>query len=308
MKRINEIKNSDEKMIIPESFLTGRKQFDKWFSNFGGIILGCSNYVSGSSGGGKTTLMANIMVWLDGVVSAMYSREMTKKRLLTQVRDLKFHDNAYIADAEDCPTFDDFMKEINELKPKIVIVDSLQVVAKEDYFMKGIMGEDEACYKIIKQLRDYVNKNNAVLFLVGHNTKDGDFAGKNTIMQMMDSHIDIVFDKVTKTRTVGWGQKNRNGAMTSIPFDIKDSQIVFDAEEIKSEDYNAFEEALFFVESIFSNETFLRKATEEQKKEFKKRFEAAKKTTRKSKTGVSALAEDLITWIRLHESLEFNNL
>ena len=108
---------------------------------------------------------------------------------------------------------------------------------------------------------------------------------------------------------MGWGQKNRNGAMTSIPFDLKDSQVIFNLEETKEDNsYSAFVEALSYAQSILTNETFIRKATEAQKKEFKKRLEACKKENRKSKTGLSVLGEDIISWIRLHESLDFNSL
>jgi hypothetical protein len=76
------------------------------------------------------------------------------------------------------------------------------------------MTEDVACYSIIKRLREWISANNAILFLIGHNTKGKsgeNFAGKNTIIQMMDAHIAMTHDKENKCRIIEWGQKNRKG-------------------------------------------------------------------------------------------------
>lgn len=311
MKKLNdETKNGVS--IVPESLMTLKEEFDIWFSRFGGIVLGSSIYVTGTSGGGKSTLMANIMTWLKDEVSLMYSREMLAKYLKAQVSDLKFPDNAYIADVEDNPNFDSFMQDVYKLQPKIIIIDSLQVIAKEDYVMTGIMGEDAACYKIIKTLRDYVNSVNGVLFLIGHNTKDGVFAGANTNMQMIDAHIDIVYDKITNTRTMSWGQKNRKGPMGEpLPFSIDKSEIIFNSknETLTGNEYNAFYDSFNFIQGILESETFLRKASEEQKKLFRKRLAECKKKNLKGKIGsLNLLAANIVSWLELHEKLELNTL
>lgn len=213
---------------------TGQDIFDNWFSNSGGIVLGSAIYVSGTSGAGKTTLMANIMEWLNNEVSCLYSREMRLSPLLKQVPNLVNAENAFVADVESCPDFETFVNEIETIKPKIIIIDSLQVIAKEDYVLKKTKSEEEACYYIIQVLREYIHKNNAILFLIGHNTKDGNFAGANTIIQMMDAHIDMVFDKKENTRTMSWGVKNRKGKMGSIPYFIEDGKIMFVAESVNA--------------------------------------------------------------------------
>jgi len=225
------LKISDVQHKHEPALKTGQEIFDEWFSSPGGIVLGSAIYVSGTSGAGKTTLMANIMEWLNNEVSCLYSREMRLSPLLKQVPNLVNAEKAFVADVESCPDFDTFVNEIETIKPKIIIIDSLQVIAKEDYVLKKTKNEEEACYYIIQVLRDYIHKNNAILFLIGHNTKDGNFAGANTIIQMMDAHIDMVFDKKENTRTMSWGVKNRKGKMGSIPYFIEDGKILFEKEE-----------------------------------------------------------------------------
>ena len=304
MKRINEVKQEPamvtatadvpdaNAMVLPDTIKTGKQEFDEWFSSLGGIVVGCSNYVSGTSGGGKTTLLANLMTWLPTEITAMYCREMTRKRLLNQLHAVEFPDNAFISDIDEDPTFEDFMNSIYELKPKVVIVDSLQVIAKEDFKMKNIMSVDDACYEIIRQLRKYVEKNNAILFLVGHNTKDGEFAGANTIIQMMDAHIEVVFDKGTKTRTMSFGQKNRNGVISSIPFDMKDGKIIF-ATEMSANTVNTtststtkpYVNLITNISNILDVDKFLATIDEERRKTVKKLLTT--ETRKNDKIGIS---------------------
>jgi RecA-family ATPase len=83
-----------------------------------------------------------------------------------------------------CPTLDCFIKEIDRECPKLVIVDSLQVIMKEDY--RGVSA-DVSVFQIIQKLRDWTEKNDAILIIIGHVTKEGEFEGKNTIKQMIET-------------------------------------------------------------------------------------------------------------------------
>ena len=231
------------------TILTGKQIFDKWFSADGGIVIGSAIYVSGTSGAGKTTLMVNLMKWLKEYKTSMYLREMESGNVKQQTRNIDFdHNNAFVCDIKSCENFNEYMKELDVLKPKVVIIDSLQVIAKEDYEVIGAVSEDAACYKIIKKLREWISKNNAILFLIGHNAKGkkGDnFAGKNTIIQMMDAHIAMTHDKERDCRIIEWGQKNRKGEMGSLMYSFEKSGIEFYTEEqwkaknsaIKNEDF-----------------------------------------------------------------------
>lgn len=226
-KRYNEVEILKEK-----SLFTGKDRFDKWFSKDGGIVWGSAIFVTGTSGAGKTTLMVNLMKWLENVKTSMYLREMTSGSTKEQTLNINLtHNNAYFVDSSGCETFEDYMRELDALQPKVVIVDSLQVIAMEDYAMKESMSEEKACYEVIKRLREWVDKNKAILFLIGHNKKDGEFAGRNTIMQMMDAHIEMVHHKKGNYRTISWGQKNRKGPMGTLYYDFEKDGIEFFTEE-----------------------------------------------------------------------------
>ena len=217
---IKEVEGKDE-----QSILTGVEHFDNWLSSSKGFVVPSAIFLTGSSGAGKTTLMIDLMNKMSGHVTSLYSREMIKESVRQQTKGIVFnHENALISDRNSCPTFDEYMVLLDEIKPKMIVIDSLQSIAQEDY---SNMSEDAATLMIVSRLRAWIEKNNAVLILIGHVTKDDVFAGRNTIMQYMDVHIEMIFNKKENFRTISFGQKNRKGPMGTLYYTICNSGITF---------------------------------------------------------------------------------
>ncbi len=204
---------------------TGNPVLDEWWSSDGGIVIGTSIFLTGTSGSGKSTFSVEMARILENHKTLIYSREMHRSDVKQQTQRLNVHhDNVLVADFETCPRFEDFVKILDEAKPKFIIIDSLQVVSLEDYPDEN---QENAQYNIIKTLREWIKKNNAVLFVIGHNKKDGEFRGANTIMQMFDAHIEMIHDKDTDIRTMAWGQKNRKGPLKSLTYEFTSNSIEF---------------------------------------------------------------------------------
>ena len=215
----------DIKVVNEKTIMTGNQMFDKWFSKDGGIVPGSIIFVTGTSGAGKTTLMINLMNWLKNNKSSFYSREMSISSLKQQVKDYNFkNNNAYFVDDEDCPHINDYFKELDVIKPEVVIVDSLQAIASADF---PEMSEEKASVIVRQKLEQWCKANGSTLFLIGHNTKDNEFAGKNTNMQMVDAHMVLEYDKKTETRRIFWGKKNRKGPMGELFYKIVNGSIEF---------------------------------------------------------------------------------
>lgn len=228
-------------IVNDETVKTGNRMFDEWFSRDGGIVPGSIIFVTGNSGAGKTTLMLNLMNWLKGHVSSFYSREMGLGAIKHQVQGLEFDNpNASFADHNDCPHIEDYIKELESLKPSFVIVDSLQAIAEQDY---PEMGVEKASVMVRNMIEKWCKANNATLFLIGHNTKDNEFAGKNTNMQMVDAHMVLEYDKKTGIRKIYWGKKNRKGPMGELNYKIENGNIEFykNTEEVNfTDDFQGF--------------------------------------------------------------------
>lgn len=230
METLNQEKFTNIEEKSEPTILTGIPELDNWFSTKGGMVIGSAIFLTGSSGSGKTTLMTFLAKMLSNVVYSIYSREMPKHALKEQVERLKItSENLYISDAATRPTFESYVAALDEIKPKIVVVDSVQVIAMEDF---PNVSETKAIYHIIKTLREWTDKNNAVLIIIGHVTKDDVFRGDNTIMQMFDAHMEMIFDKKAKTRTLSWGQKNRKGPMGDpLYYEFEGSEVLFYTED-----------------------------------------------------------------------------
>ena len=207
------------------SIMTGNKKLDDFWSKDGGMVVGSAIFLTGTSGAGKTTLSVFLSKLLNNLKVSIYSREMHRSSVMQQTKRLNItHDNLFISDEQTCPTFIEYMELLDEMKPKIVVIDSLQVIAMTDYANDN---QDDAQIAMIQELRTWTMNNNAVLFVIGHNKKDGEFRGANTIMQLFDAHLEMVHDKSDDSRHMSWGQKNRKGPLCSLYYTFTKDSIEF---------------------------------------------------------------------------------
>lgn len=205
LKRYDEIESPEVSYL-----LTGIEKFDNFYSNEGGISWGSMNFVTGSSGAGKTTGLVELQTLIKAYKSALYQRESLGGQVRDRNKNQNFHDNCYITDGNLCPNLDMFMEEVDRMEVKILIIDSLQVVA--DDFMERFKGNEDKCIKhVYMSLLKWVQRTGGIVFLIGHVTKDDTFAGKNGIMQMMDAHLEFIYDEKNGENFCRFGQKNRLG-------------------------------------------------------------------------------------------------
>jgi len=193
------------------TILTGIDIFDDFYSKKRGFVIGTFNFFTGTSGAGKTTLMVNLMKALKEMVSIYYAREATSASIKDQLGSVIDHDNAYFADRRTHATFKDFMEELHVLKPRFVVVDSIQAIAMEDFMD---ISEDEASNRMRIELAHYAEDNNAVVIAIGHVNKDNTHKGSNTIMHMSDVHLmakEESNEGLPSVRKLYFGQKNRKG-------------------------------------------------------------------------------------------------
>lgn len=207
MKSLN---YSEVEVTLDSTVKTGNKELDAFFSADGGLVEKSAIFLTGTPGAGKTTFAFVLQNIIKNYKTCLYSREMTAAAVKNQLKRYgTAHENAYIVDRKRCDNLSGFIEEeLNVLKPKVVIIDSLQVIMREDYANES---PEKSGYNIIKTLRDWVEENSAILIVVGHVTKEGEFEGRNTIKHMFDAHLEMIYDEKKNTRTISWA-KNRFGA------------------------------------------------------------------------------------------------
>lgn len=232
---------------------TGEETLDGFLSNDGGFVEKSAIFLTGTPGAGKTTLAIILQRLLKDYKTSLYSREMSASSVKNQMKRYEVqHENAYIADKEMCNNITSFIDELNELMPKVVIVDSLQVIMKEDYCD---VSPEKSAFEIIQKLREWTDKNDAVLIVVGHVNKDGEFEGRNTIQHMFDAHLEMIFDKKKNTRTISWA-KNRLGSVgQTLYYEFGEESMEFYTKEQydASKNKKTIEEYIFEMISTFLN-------------------------------------------------------
>lgn len=192
------------------------------FSDLGGIIPSQVMLLTGVPGSGKTTLACYIGSHIsDFIVNnervkhrphgpvVLISREMSnfQIKLLSQ-KVANFGEIKILQSSAKIDHMDEWMNDIVQLHPSLIILDSIQQLAKE---MCGSVSANEE--KIITIFKDIAQTINTPMLLIGHVTKSGNFKGKNSLQHDVDTHIHINFDKETGEREITL-EKNRFGSIS----------------------------------------------------------------------------------------------
>jgi len=219
----------DVKTRNTPTLLLGDPKIDNFASNKDGFVIGSSVFFTGTSGAGKTSFAIFLQKLFKNEKSALYSREMPACDVKEQTERFGVdHRNALIADKDDCANVKEFIQAIDVAKPKVVIIDSLQVLLKED--CTGGKPEQEL-WDLIATLREWTNRNDAVLFVIGHVTKGGVFEGSNTIKHMFDAHMHMNYDQVKEERTLTWTKNRKGSTAIKLYYTFTNDDIVFFTED-----------------------------------------------------------------------------
>ena len=200
---------------VPEQFfnplVTGMKAVDDAWSELGGIVPSQVTFITGNPGAGKTTLSLAIGACLSSQVPiAFISLEMSDFQLANQAKKIPGFGGVDIsADFDQELT----MKALRDLKPGLIILDSIQKAARK---MKDEHGKnlpfDRAQYEIVSMFTQYAKETWTPVFLIGHCDKSGNYKGPSDLLHDVDSHLLVNYDKEMDLRTFSFG-KNRFGGM-----------------------------------------------------------------------------------------------
>ncbi len=166
-----------------ERHLTGMSEFDRVLG--GGIVPGSVILIGGDPGIGKSTLLLQASDALSrnyGMVLYVSGEESVGQTKLRASRLGVVSDQLYVL----CETnLEQIEKHIEELKPKVVIIDSIQTV-----FLPSIQSAPGSVTQIREctgLLITSAKGRNIPIFLVGHVTKEGLLAGPRILEHMVDT-------------------------------------------------------------------------------------------------------------------------
>ncbi|MFH1186550.1 MAG: DNA repair protein RadA [Candidatus Levyibacteriota bacterium] len=183
----------------------------------GGIVPGSVILLAGDPGIGKSTLLLQIALSLSGgeaKKSILYiSGEESEQQLKLRADRISKKGKANNLSVLAITDTDAVVLAIEEEKPDLVIIDSIQTMESEGLGgLSGSIGQVRyATSSFIKMAKAF----NIPIILVGHVTKEGMVAGPMVLSHMVDAVLFLEGEKNTGTRILR-GLKNRFGPVDEV--------------------------------------------------------------------------------------------
>ncbi len=191
-------------------FPTGMSELDRVLG--GGAVRGSLVLVGGAPGIGKSTLMLQICGQLCSAAKVLYvSGEESQRQVKLRAERLNVRsDNLYLM-AE--TKLGDILEAVQELKPDVLIVDSIQTMYNGDRnSLPGSISQVKECTMVLMNL---AKGENITVFVIGHVNKEGALAGPKVLEHMVDCVLYFEGEEHMAYRILR-AAKNRFGATNEI--------------------------------------------------------------------------------------------
>jgi DNA repair protein RadA/Sms len=171
-----------------------------------GITPSAVTLFTGTPGVGKTTLMLQLANSLtrSGNVVLYNTREEDPMQVRRTCRRLGFTHGFYIGQER---LVQSVLANLTDLRNKnpgkhaFLILDSL--ASHDDGFYPSGLTNSMTQVRITEAVTSYCKENYAIAFIVGHVTKNDEWAGKQQIKHTVDSHLHFFIDRKERSATCG---------------------------------------------------------------------------------------------------------
>ena len=202
-------------------FSTGMGELDRVLG--GGAVVGSLVLVGGAPGIGKSTLLLQICNSLCAGRRVLYvSGEESEQQIKLRAQRVGVApEELYILSET---RMSDILESIDEIKPDILIADSIQTLYNElNESSPGSVSQVKDCTMALMQF----SKNRGItVFVVGHINKDGAIAGPKVLEHMVDCVLYFEGDQNTSYRLLR-AAKNRFGSTNEIGvFEMVDTGLI----------------------------------------------------------------------------------
>lgn len=191
-------------------FCTGMGELDRVLG--GGAVAGSLVLVGGAPGIGKSTLLLQICSSLCQGRTVLYvSGEESERQLKLRAQRLGVSPQDLFILSE--TRLSDILEAIEQVKPDILIVDSIQTLYNEENDSSpGSVSQVKDCTMSLMQLS---KSQGITVFVVGHINKDGAIAGPKVLEHMVDCVLYFEGDQNSSYRLLR-AAKNRFGSTNEI--------------------------------------------------------------------------------------------
>ncbi|MBQ3541851.1 MAG: DNA repair protein RadA [Oscillospiraceae bacterium] len=202
-------------------FHTGMGELDRVLG--GGAVAGSLVLVGGAPGIGKSTLLLQICDQLCKERRVLYvSGEESERQLKLRAQRLGVAPEELLILSE--TRLSDILEAVEETKPDILIVDSIQTLYQEENeSAPGSVSQVKDCTMTMMQLS---KQQGITVFVVGHINKDGNIAGPKVLEHMVDCVLYFEGDAKSSYRLLR-AAKNRFGSTNEIGvFEMADTGLI----------------------------------------------------------------------------------
>ena len=177
----------------------------------GGLVPGSLVLLGGEPGIGKSTLALQVLLQLTDLRTLYASGEESARQLKLRAERLAGNpENLYIC-AE--TSLDRIFDHVNELKPQIVVIDSIQTIGTSA--IEASIGSISQIRECAVRILDFAKSNNIPFIIVGHITKEGTLAGPKVLEHIVDTVLQFEGDQHYMYRILR-AQKNRFGSTSEL--------------------------------------------------------------------------------------------
>ena len=189
---------------------TGYLELDRVLG--GGLVKGSLIVLGGEPGIGKSTLILQLCEKVQGDGNVLYvSGEESAEQIKLRADRLEVKNNELMFLGE---TDIDVIKDaIFEMKPKLVIIDSIQTMYSEE--ITAAAGSVSQVREITAQIMRMCKAQQITTIIIGHVTKEGNIAGPRVLEHMVDTVLYLEGERYNTYRILR-AVKNRFGSTNEI--------------------------------------------------------------------------------------------
>lgn len=185
-------------------FQTASKEFDRVIG--GGIVPGSVVLIGGEPGIGKSTLLLQLSLRFDKEVLYISGEESASQIKLRADRISSKESNCSIYPETNLQLI---IQKCRELKPSLVIIDSIQTIASE--LIESYAGSISQVRECAGEIIHFAKTTATPVIFVGHINKEGSIAGPKVLEHMVDTVLQFEGDRNHVYRILR-SSKNRFGS------------------------------------------------------------------------------------------------
>ena len=190
----------------------------------GGLVPGSMTLLGGEPGIGKSTLILQTVMRLEGMKVLYVSGEESARQLKLRADRINTHlnPNCQLSTFNCQPSnvlvvceamIENVFEHIREVEPDLVVIDSIQTMATET--VESSPGSVTQIRECAAMLLKYAKESNTPVIVIGHITKEGAIAGPKILEHMVDTVLQFEGDQHYMYRIVR-AIKNRFGSTAEL--------------------------------------------------------------------------------------------